>query len=88
MSMSELHERLQDVFRSLFDRNDLTLSPTLSASDIEGWDSIAHINLMFAIEQAFGVRFHGDEFSDARNVGELEALLLRKTHRSGQIAAT
>ncbi|MGC1302349.1 MAG: acyl carrier protein [Caulobacteraceae bacterium] len=73
--MSSLHERLEEVFRNVFDDEDLELSPTLTAPDIAGWDSVAHINLMFAIEQAFAIRFSGDEFSDVENVGELEALI-------------
>lgn len=50
----------------------------MTASDIEGWDSVAHINLMFGIEQAFGVRFKGNELADMKNIGELKQFLSGK----------
>ena len=48
------------------------------APDIEGWDSVTHINLMFGIEQAFGVRFKGNELADMKNIGELKHFLVSK----------
>lgn len=74
----ELHDRLEEVFRQVFDNDALQLRDQMKAADIEGWDSVAHINLMFGIEQAFGVRFKGNELADMNNIGELKAFLARK----------
>lgn len=74
----DLHARLEDVFRQVFDNDHLTLRDEMTASDIEGWDSVAHINLMFGIEQAFGVRFKGNELADMKNIGELKQFLSGK----------
>ena len=68
----ELHQRLEEVFRQVFDNERLTLTNDTMAPDIEGWDSVTHINLMFGIEQAFGVRFKGNELADMKNIGELK----------------
>lgn len=74
----ELHERLEEVFRQVFDNENLKLADDTNASDIEGWDSVTHINLMFGIEQAFAVRFKGNELSDMKNIGELKQFLASK----------
>ncbi len=73
----ELHDRLQDVFRQVFDNEKLILTDDTIASDIEGWDSVTHINLMFGSEQAFAARFKGNEMAEMKNIGELKQFLLR-----------
>lgn len=73
-----LHHQLEEVFRQVFDNDQLALRDDMTASDIEGWDSVAHINLMFGIEQAFGVRFKGNELADTKNIGELKQFLSGK----------
>lgn len=67
-----LRDRLQELFREVFSDETLVLTPETSARDIPGWDSVAHINLMFAIEETFGFQFAGNELAEMRNVGELE----------------
>jgi acyl carrier protein len=73
-----LHERLERIFRRIFNNDGLQLSDQTTAADIEGWDSIAHINLMFSIEQEFGIQFLGDEFARFSNVGDLKRSLEMK----------
>ncbi len=74
----DVHERLQEVFRTVFDDDSLVLTPETTAADVPGWDSFAHINLMFSIEQAFGVQFAGNQLASFKNVGELEQFLVSK----------
>jgi acyl carrier protein len=74
----EVHERLEELFREVFDDEQLTLTDATSARDIPKWDSLAHINLMFGIEQAFGVRFKGNELAELKNIGELKTFLLSR----------
>ena len=74
----ELHDQLEEVFRQVFDNENLTLADEMTASDIEGWDSVAHINLMFGIEQAFGIRFKGNELAEMKNINELKQFLASK----------
>lgn len=74
----ELHERLEDVFRQVFDDENLKLTDEMTTQDIGGWDSVMHINLMFSIEQAFGIRFRGNELAELANIGELKRFLVAK----------
>jgi acyl carrier protein len=71
-------DKLQQVFRDVFDAPDLTLRRDMAAGDVEGWDSLTHINLLVAVEKEFGVKFSLGEVRALKNVGDLEDLLERK----------
>jgi acyl carrier protein len=73
-----LEDRLREVFENVFQRP-VTLDDTVSAADVPEWDSVAHINLMFAIEQEFGVQFPGNRFAEFQNIGELKEYIRQKT---------
>jgi acyl carrier protein len=81
MSTTTEH-RLQDVFRQVFDDPDLELTDDLSATDVPGWDSLAHISLMFSIESEFGIFFTDAELAKMDNVGALRQALQAKTGTS------
>jgi acyl carrier protein len=80
--MSALLNDVQEVFRDVFADNDLTLTDTMAAADIDGWDSLAHLNLIIALEKRFGLRFANAEISRLKakgsNVGTLLELIERK----------
>ena len=70
--------RLANIFRTLFNDPGLQLRDDLTARDVDGWDSLNHVNLMILIEEEFGVRFTTAEVSSLQNVGELKRLLAAK----------
>jgi acyl carrier protein len=74
-----LHDHLQDLFRTVFMDDGLMLTDQTTAGDVPGWDSVTHINLMFAIEEAFGVSFAGNELAEFKNIGEMKAFLEKQT---------
>ena len=71
-----LHDHLQELFRQVFNDDALLLTDGTTANDIPGWDSVAHLNLMFSIEEHFGVMFSGNELAEFKNIGELKTFLL------------
>lgn len=73
--MNDIHERLQDIFRDVFDDDGLTINDSTTSSDIEDWDSLAHIQLITAIEKEFGIKFTLKEAVSAENVGEFTELI-------------
>jgi acyl carrier protein len=73
--VTAIDERLVEVFRDVFDDPDLLIDASTTAEDIDGWDSLQHINLLFAVEQEFGVAFSGDEGAALADVGQLQRLL-------------
>lgn len=76
--MEDLHGELEAIFRDVLADPSLVLTDEFSAEQRPDWDSVATINLMFAIEERFGIAFHGSEFTDLRSVGELKSLLARR----------
>ena len=73
-----IYARLEQIFESVFDEDDLKVTPELTANDVDGWDSLSHIRLIIAIEKEFGVKFRTLEVNNFRNVGELVELLQAK----------
>ena len=71
MSEQEIYERLNEVFRNVFDDDDIEVEAGTTADDIEDWDSIEHINLIDTVEKEFGVKFKMQEVSGMKNVGEM-----------------
>lgn len=71
-------DRLIEIFRDVLEDEDLVLSDETTAADIEEWDSLAHVTLMFHIEQEFGIQFAGSEFARLEDIGELRRLVESK----------
>ena len=76
--MSEIIDTLIPIFRNVFDDEDLIISESTKADDIDEWDSLAHIRLVVSIEKALELRFTTDEISNLANVGEMAELILKK----------
>lgn len=70
--------RLTSVFREVFDDDELELKPDMTADDVDGWDSLAHIRLILSVQKAFGVKFSPVEMNRLKNVGDLIALTKEK----------
>ena len=66
-----INERLNNVFQSVFDDDDITVDRDTTADDIEDWDSLEHIRLIAAVEREFGIKFTMKEVSAMKNVGEM-----------------
>lgn len=69
--MMEMGNRLNLVFREVFDDDEIHVTPEMTADDIDGWDSLSHVNLILAIESTFGIRFSQKELLKFNNVGDL-----------------
>ncbi len=65
------YDQLNEVFREVFDDSSIELTPETTADDIEGWDSLSHVNLMIAVELKFGIEFTQREMTSFANVKEL-----------------
>ena len=78
MESNEIYARLTDVFQEVFDDPDIIAVPTLTAADVEDWDSLKHIRLLLSVEKAFKVRFTASEVGNLKNVGELASLIQAK----------
>ena len=79
MTEVEVIAKLEQVFRDIFDEEELTINNETTAEDIEDWDSLAHINLVVSIEKEFDVKFALGELQTLRNVGDMVDLVIRKS---------
>ncbi len=71
-------ENLNQIFRMVFEEETIQIHPDMTANDIDGWDSLSHINLITTIEAKFNIRFTQKELLKQRNVGDLIADIDRK----------
>jgi acyl carrier protein len=71
-------DRLQPVFRDVFDDESLVLSSEMTAKDVDGWDSLTHVQLIVAVESEFDIEFQTAEISELKNVGDFINLIQKK----------
>jgi acyl carrier protein len=78
METSEIVSRLTPIFRDVFNDDALVVSDSMTAADVATWDSLSNINMIIAVEKAFGVKFSIKDVRNLKNVGELLELIKRK----------
>ena len=78
MEKNEIVSRLTPIFRDVFDNDALVVSEGMTAADVPTWDSLSNINMIIAVEKAFGVKFSIKDVRNLKNVGELLELIKRK----------
>ena len=80
--MRDIRAELQEIFRQVFDDPTIVLRDDMTAADVEGWDSVTHIDLLIAVERALGIKFATAEMSrlkDAdQNIGSFIRLIESK----------
>jgi acyl carrier protein len=84
--MDDIRAKFQAVLRDVFDDDTLVVHDSTTAAEVEGWDSLMHINLIIAIEKRFGVKFATAEISrlkePGQNIGTFLRLLISKLPRT------
>lgn len=71
----KIYEILNEIFQDVFDDEDIVVDAETNSDTIEDWDSLEHINLVVAIEKAFGLKFSMDEVTGMKNVGEMVEII-------------
>jgi len=78
MDEAQTYAQLTGIFKDVFD-DEITVTPELSAKDVDGWDSLTHIRLILTIEKAFKIKFSTSEVSRLEKVGDLVVLIQSRT---------
>ena len=76
MTRDEVFNEVQNIFRDIFDADDLVISNTTNSDEIEDWDSLNHINLVSAIEKEFKIQFALGELMTLKDVGAMVDLMM------------
>lgn len=78
MSREEVYKELTEVFRSVFDDEEICIGDDTTANDIEDWDSLEHINLIVAVEKCFNIKFNMGEVNEMKCVGEMVDIIIQR----------
>lgn len=74
-----ISDRLKGVVLGVLKLDDFDLQDNTTAAEVPGWDSLTHVAILAAVEKEYGIRFRSLEVLRLKNVGELQALVSRKT---------
>lgn len=66
-----LLKEIEKLIQKLFDDKDIKLKTNTIAKDIQGWDSLAHVNIVLSLEKKFNFRFNPKDIYNFQNIGEL-----------------
>jgi acyl carrier protein len=72
----EVQNKLQEVFRSVFNDDSIVLSDKTTAQEIPGWDSLQQIKIILGCEKKLGIRLRARDINALENVGEMTDHLL------------
>jgi len=78
LDQAQVYEGLKGIFSDVFMRDDIVLSPTLTAKDVEGWDSFKQIEIVMAAELQFGMKFTSTEVDNLRSLADLVAVVCKR----------
>lgn len=78
MERSKILKRVEEIFREELGQNTLVLTEETTAEDVDGWDSLSHVQLVAVMEDAFGIEFSSREILSWDNVGDLISSIQKK----------
>jgi acyl carrier protein len=84
MTELEIYAKLTPIFRDIFGDESIELTPELSASDLEEWDSFKHVTIVATVESTFGIRFRTAEVESMQNLGSMVSHIEKKLAAKGQ----
>jgi acyl carrier protein len=73
-----LHLKVEEIVRDVCGDDRIALQDSTTSSEVPGWDSLAHVNIVFAIEEEFEIEFDDDEIAAFTNIGELKDRIRQK----------
>ena len=78
MTREEIMDKVNEIFRDVFDDDSLVIVDSTNSDDIEDWDSLEHISLIISMEKEFNMKFDIKEVNKLENVGQMIDLIKRK----------
>jgi acyl carrier protein len=82
MDRVAIYEKLTELFRDIFDDDDIFIGDETTAAEVEGWDSLTNIRLILAVETAFSIRLSAAQVSALAQLGDLVSVIERKLNQA------
>jgi acyl carrier protein len=79
MTEKEVYAELSRIFHKVFERDDLVLTPELTADDVPGWNSFMQVEIILEVQERFDIRLTSEDLDHLLNVGDLAHAILMKT---------
>lgn len=76
--MNSMDRRIREVFREVFDNDEMEICDDMSAKDVPEWDSLAQVKLIIGLEEEFGIHFTTHEVVEMTCIGDLKKCLFSK----------
>ncbi len=76
--MEEVLVKIQGAFQKAFNAPPHVITIETTPDDVEGWDSVGHLELAACLESVFGVTFDVDELMEMENVREIVRVVKSK----------
>ena len=73
--------KLRQIFRDVFDDDSMIILESTMRAEIEDWDSVAHIKLVLALEEDFGIRLSIEEVSAINSVSAFLTAIQRHKNK-------
>jgi acyl carrier protein len=71
ITRAEIQSDLQEIFRRVFNNEELVLSDSTTAAEIPGWDSLQQIKIILACEKKLNIRLRARDINALENMGEM-----------------
>lgn len=78
MNRSQILKEINDIFIEIIDNNDVVLSESTTAEDIDEWDSLTHIQIIVSLEKHFKLRFESQEIQEWKNIADIINSVIEK----------
>ncbi|MGE6219666.1 acyl carrier protein [Nubsella zeaxanthinifaciens] len=75
----QIIEELNEIFTEVIDEGEVSLTPETTANDVDGWDSLNHIQIIYAVEKKYGFKFTLPEIQNLKNISDLVNLIIEKS---------
>ncbi|OGU30149.1 MAG: hypothetical protein A2057_05575 [Ignavibacteria bacterium GWA2_35_9] len=73
-----ISDELKKVIINALKLDDFDFKDETVASQVPGWDSLSHINVILAVEKHYNIRFNNREVLRLKNIGDLQRLVVSK----------
>ncbi len=76
--IATMDQQIRKVFHDLFGIPPERCGDDMSMETVKGWDSVTHLTLVFALEEAFHMQFLPEDISELTSVGRIRAFLAQR----------